>query len=153
MGRRKLRLGCLYWVQLRVGTCVPLSKISADCPEVEHTSILCTFKYDHGDCLLWKIAICRVPNRSWNYNIYEVVAIFDKLVAILHTSTRWIFLKNQFLYTDVYCDAIQYEGLVIAATTRGTLFAWYPRSFGTFVFHRNYNCFIHMHAGSQVSLY
>ena len=55
--------------------------------------------------------------------------------------------QNQFLYTDEYCDAIQYEGLVFAFTTRGTVFAWNPRSFGTFVFHRNYNCFIHMHAG------
>ena len=36
---------------------VPLPKISADCPEVEHTGILRTFKYDHGDCLLRKIAI------------------------------------------------------------------------------------------------
>ena len=26
-------------------------------------------------------------------------------------------------------------------------FAWNPNAFGTFVFHRNYNCFIHMHAG------
>ena len=126
---------------------VPLPKISADCPEVEHTGILRTFKYDHGDCLLRKIAICRVPNRSWNYNNYEVVAIFDKLVAVLGGLTRWILLKNQFLYMDEYCDAIEYEGLVFAATTRGTVFAWHPRCFGMFVFHRNYNCFIHMHAG------
>ena len=56
-------------------------------------------------------------------------------------------LKNQFLYTDVYCDAIEYEDLVFAATTRGTVYAWDTRSFGTFDFHRNYNCFIHMHAG------
>ena len=55
--------------------------------------------------------------------------------------------QNQFLYTDEYYDAIQYEGLVFAATTCGTVFAWDPRSFGTFVFHCNYNCFIHMHAG------
>ena len=27
---------------------VPLPKISADCPEVEHTGIVCTFKYDNG---------------------------------------------------------------------------------------------------------
>ena len=40
---------------------VPLPKISAYCPEVEHTGIVRTFKYDHGDCLLRKIAICRVP--------------------------------------------------------------------------------------------
>ena len=126
---------------------VPLRKISADCPEVEHTGIVRTFKYNHGDCLLRKIAISRVPNRSWNYNNYEVVAIFYKLVAVLGGLTRWILLKNQFLYMDEYCDVIQYEGLVFAATTRGTVFAWDPRSFGTFVFHRNYNCFIHMHAG------
>ena len=37
---------------------VPLPKISADCPEVEHTGIVRMFKYDHGDCLLQKIAIC-----------------------------------------------------------------------------------------------
>ena len=43
---------------------VPLPKISVDCPEVEHTGIVRTFKYNHGDCLLRKIAICRVPNRS-----------------------------------------------------------------------------------------
>ena len=61
---------------------IPLPKIS-ECPEVEHTDDLRTFKYDHGDCRLWKIAICRVPNHSWNYNNYEVVAIFDKPVAIL----------------------------------------------------------------------
>ena len=85
---------------------VPLPKISADCLEVEHTGIVCTFKYDHGDCLLRKIEICRVPNRSWNYNNYEVVAIFDKLVVVLGGLTRWILLKNQFLYTDEYCDAI-----------------------------------------------
>ena len=78
---------------------------------------------------------------------YEVVAIFDKLVAILASTTRWILLKNQFLYTDEYCDAIQYEGLVFAATTCGTVFAWNPNAFGMFGFHRNYNCFIHMHAG------
>ena len=122
-------------------------KISDDCHEVEYTGILCEFKYDHADCRLCKIAICRVPNRSWGYRNACVVAIFDKLVAVLHGSTRWILLKNQFLYTDVYCDAIQYEGLVFASTTHGTVFAWDPRSFGTFVFHRNYNCFIHMHAG------
>lgn len=126
---------------------VPLPKISAYCPEVEHTGIVRTFKYDHGDYLLWKIAISRVPNRSWSYNNYEVVAIFDKLVAVLGGLTRWILLKNQFLYTDEYCDAIQYEGLVFASTAHGTVFAWDPRSFGTFVFHRNYNFFIHMHAG------
>ena len=62
---------------------VPLPKISAHCPEVEHTGNVRTFKYDHGDCLLWKIAICRVPNRSWNYINYEVVSIFNKLVAVL----------------------------------------------------------------------
>ena len=87
------------------------------------------------------------PNLSWNYNNYEVVAIFDKLVAVLSGLTRWILLKNQFLYMDEYCNAIQYEGLVFAATTRGTVFAWNPYAFGTFVFHRNYNCFIHMYAG------
>ena len=37
---------------------VPLPKISADCPEVEHTGIVRMFKYNHGDCLLRKIAIC-----------------------------------------------------------------------------------------------
>ena len=81
------------------------------------------------------------------YRNAYVVAIFDKLVAVLHGSTRWILLKNKFLYTDEYCDAIQYEGLVFAATTRGTVFAWNPHDFVTFVFHRNYNCFIHMHVG------
>ena len=126
---------------------VPLPKIIADCPEVEHTCIVCTFKYNHGDCLLRKIAISRVPNCSWNYNNYEVVAMFDKLVAVLASTTRWILLKNQFLYMDEYCDSIQYEGLVFVATTHGTVFAWHPHCFGTFVFHRNYNCFIHMHAG------
>ena len=84
----------------------PLPKI-LDCPVVEHTNDLRTFKYDHGDCRLLKIAICRVPNRSWNYKNYQVVAIFDKLVAVLPGSTGWILLKNQFLYTDVYCDAIE----------------------------------------------
>ena len=73
---------------------VPLPKISADCPEVEHTSIVRTFKYDHGDCLLRKIAICRVPDRSWGYRNACVVAIFEKLVAVLHGLTRWILLKN-----------------------------------------------------------
>ena len=125
---------------------VPLPEIT-ECLEVEHTDDLRTFKYDHGDYRLKKIAICRVPNHSWDYTNYDVVAIFDKLVAVLRGSTGWILLKNQFLYTDEYYDAIKYEGLVFAATTRGTVFAWDPRSFGTFVFHRNYNCFIHMHAG------
>ena len=113
--------------------------------KVEHTYDICTFKYDHGDCRLQKIIVGIIQ--------LLFVAIFDKLVAVVRGSTRWIFLKNQFLYTDVYCDAIQYEGLVFASTTHGTIFAWDPRSFGTFVFHRNYNCFIHMHAGYQVSLY
>ena len=126
---------------------VPLPKIS-DCPEVEHTDDLREFKYDHGNCHLRKIAICRVRSHSWDYTNYEVVAIFDKLVAVLTSTPRWILLKNQFLYmNDEYCDAIQYEGLVFAATTRGTIFAWNPDAFGMFVFHRNYNCFIHMHAG------
>ena len=92
---------------------VPLPKISDCYPEVEYTGILCEFKYDHGDCRLRKIEICRVPNRSWHYRNYGVVAIFDKLVAFLHISIGWILLKNQFLYTDVYCDAIQYEGVCL----------------------------------------
>ena len=66
---------------------VSLPKISAHCPEVEHTNDLRTFKYDHGDCRLRKIAISRVPNRSRNYKNYQVVAIFDKLVAVLRGST------------------------------------------------------------------
>jgi len=90
---------------------VPLPKISAYCLEVEHTGIVRTFKYNHGYCLLRKIAISRVPTRSWNYNNYEV-AIFDKLVAVVAGLTRWILLKNQFLYTDEYCDTIEYEGLL-----------------------------------------
>ena len=137
------------WEHVNVYTChwVPLRKISDDCPEVEYTGILREFKYDHADGRLRRIAICRVPNRSWGYRNAYVVAIFDKLIVVLHGLTRWILLKNQFLYTDEYCDAIQYEGLVFAATTRGTVFAWNPYDFGTFVFHRNYNCFIHMHAG------
>ena len=73
---------------------VPLPKISTDFPEVEHTGIVRTFKYNHGDCLLRKIAISRVPNRSWNFNNYEVVSIFDKLVAIVSGLTGWILLKN-----------------------------------------------------------
>ena len=77
---------------------VPLPKIS-DYPEVEYSGILREFKYDHADCHVRKIAICRVPNRSWGYRNTYVVAIFDKLVAILHGSTRWILLKNQFLFT------------------------------------------------------
>ena len=106
-------------------------------------------KYDHGGCRLRKIAICRVRNRSWNYENYEGFATSEKLVAVVTDSTvrSWILLKNQFLHTDEYCDAIEYEDLVFAATTRGTIFAWDPRSFGMFVFHRNYNCSIHMHAG------
>ena len=116
-------------------------------PEVEHTDDIRTFKYDHGDCRLRKIATCRVPNRSWNYRNYVVVAIFDKLVAVLLGSTGWILLKNQFLYTDEYGDAVAYEHLVFAATTHGTVFAWNPHAFGMFVFHRNYNCFIHMRVG------
>ena len=98
---------------------VPLPKIS-DCPEVEHTGILRTFNYDHGDCRLQKIAICQVPDCPWHLMDYGVVAIFDKLVAFLHGSTGWILLKNQFLYTDdEYYDAIEYEDLVFASTTRG----------------------------------
>jgi len=73
---------------------VPLPKISAHCLEVEHTGNVRTFKYDHGDCRLRKMAICRVPNRSWNYKNYDVVAIFDKLLAVLDGFTRWILLKN-----------------------------------------------------------
>ena len=52
--------------------------------------------------------------------------------------------QNQFLYTDEYYDAIQYEGLVFPSTTRGTVFAWNPHDFDTFVFHHNYNCFTFM---------
>ena len=84
---------------------VPLPKIS-HCLEVEHIDDLREFKYDHGNCHLRKIAIYQVPNRSWYYTNYEVVAIFDKLVSVLHGSTRWILLKNQFLYTNEYRDAI-----------------------------------------------
>ena len=73
---------------------VPLPKISADCPEVEHTGIRRTLNYDHGDCPLQKLAICRVPHCSWGYRIACVVTIFDKLVVVLHTSTRWILLKT-----------------------------------------------------------
>ena len=115
---------------------IPLPKIS-ECPEVEHTDDLLTFKYDHGDCRLQKIAISRVPNRSWDYKNYDVVSIFDKLVAVFASTDGWILLKNQFLYTDEYCDAIQYERPVLAATARGTVFAWDPYCFGTFVFHHN----------------
>jgi hypothetical protein len=115
---------------------IPLPKIS-DGPEVEHADTLHTFKYDHGDCRLEKIATCRVPTCSWNYRNYYVVTIFDKLVDVLSSGPQWILLKNQFLGTHVYCDAIQYEHLVFAATTSGIVFSWDPDCFGTFVFHRN----------------
>ena len=78
---------------------VPFPKLS-NCPEVEHTSYDRTFNYGHGDYRLQKIAICQVPDRSWDLMEYVVVAIFNKLVAFLHSSTGWILLKNQFLYKD-----------------------------------------------------
>ena len=126
MGRRKWRLGCSYWVRTYTRQRIPVPKIS-ECPEVEHTDDLRTFKYNHGGCRVRKIAICQVPNHSWDYKNYEVVAIFDKLVAVTAFMARpWILLKNQFLYTDEYCDAIAYECLVFAAATRDTVFAWNP---------------------------
>ena len=42
--------------------------------------------------------------------------------------------QKSILYIDEYCDAIQYKGLVFAATTRGIVFAWNPYGFATFVF-------------------
>ena len=48
---------------------IPLPKIS-ECPKVEHTDDLRTFKYDHGDYRLRKIEIFRVPKHSWNYKNY-----------------------------------------------------------------------------------
>ena len=86
-------------------------------------------------------------NKVWTLVDYVFVAIFDKLVAVSASTDGWILLKNQFPYTNEYRDAIQYERLVFAVITRGTVFAWDPYCFGTFVFHHNYNCFIHMHAG------
>ena len=56
---------------------VPLPQVS-ECPEFEHTDDLRMFKYDHGDCLVQNIAICRVPNRSWDYMNYHIVAIFHR---------------------------------------------------------------------------
>ena len=61
---------------------VPLPKIS-DCPDVEYTGFLHTFNYEHGDCRLRKIAICRVPNCSWDYTNYKVVATFEKLISVV----------------------------------------------------------------------
>ena len=42
------------WELVNVYICdrVPLPNFSADCLEVEHTGIVRTFKYNHGDCLL-----------------------------------------------------------------------------------------------------
>ena len=47
------------WELVNVYTChrVPLSKFT-DCPEVEHTNDLRTFKYDDGGFRLRKIEIC-----------------------------------------------------------------------------------------------
>ena len=59
---------------------VPLPKILDDCPEVEYTGILREFKYDHADGRLQKIAICRVPNRSWGYRNCRGIVTADVLV-------------------------------------------------------------------------
>ena len=58
-GDRVVYIGYNYeWELVNVYTRhrIPLPKIS-DCLEVEHTDTLRTFKYDHGDCHLQKIAI------------------------------------------------------------------------------------------------
>ena len=92
-----------------------------------------TNTYHHGSvffcseclcCRYLRQACCRP---SW----FDSMDIAQKSVSI----HGWV----------LWCN--QYEGLVFAATTHGTVFAWNPYDFGTFVFHHNYNCFIHMHVG------
>ena len=117
-----------------IRSCIFIAHQSGPCPTSRTTED--PLVQDSLNCRLRKIAICRVSNRYWNYNKYQVFSIFDKLVAVLTSMPRWKLLKNQFLYTDEYYDAIQYERLVFAATIRGIVFAWNPYGFGMFVFHR-----------------
>ena len=92
-------IGCnCQWELVNVYTRkrIVLPKIS-DCHEIEHTGLLHTFKYDHGHYRLRKIAICRVPTRSWDYTDYYVVAIFDKIIVVqTGFSAMSIQAENQF---------------------------------------------------------
>jgi hypothetical protein len=72
----------------------------------------------------------------------SILGAAGKVQVIISTSNstghEWILLQNQFHGKRVhYCDTIQYERLVFASTTYGTIFAWDPYCFGMFVFHHN----------------
>lgn len=72
---------------------------------------------------------------NWHY---YVIAVFDKVVAIMLGGREpdWIILKNDFLRPSFYADAILDNDRIYAVTEPlGEVLVWEPLVYGKFVFH------------------
>jgi hypothetical protein len=83
---------------------------------------------------LLKIQITAEPYRvghRWNY---YVIAVFDKIIAIMRGGSRdvqWRILRNDYLAPSRYVDAILTTGRIYAVTApRGDVLVWEPTIWG-----------------------
>jgi hypothetical protein len=86
---------------------------------------------------LLKIQITAEPYRVGNKWNYYVIAVFDKMIAIMRGGSRdvqWRILRNDYLAPSRYVDAILTSGRIYAVTApRGDVLVWDPTIWGEFL--------------------
>jgi hypothetical protein len=95
------------------------------------------YRYDLAHMQLLKIQITAEPYRVGNKWNYYVIAVFDKMIAIMRGGSRdvqWRILRNDYLAPSRYVDAILTSGRIYAVTApRGDVLVWDPTIWGEFL--------------------
>ena len=149
----KWRLGCLYWVQLRVGTC-----------ECVHSSPGSTSKnlrlprgwaHQYSTCVQiqsWWLSSTEDSNLSssqpllglhelWSCCYLRQACCHPYFHASMEIAQKIISVHGWVLW----CNSMR--GSCVCCHHSWHCFCMEYWCFGMFVFHHNYNCFIHMHVG------
>lgn len=102
-----------------------------------------TFIYDLISPKLKKIAIAHPPTKFCGFEDYELIAVFDKRIAItgrcgVTHSLTWYMLATPYLTTSRYEDAAYHGGRYFAVTDNGTCYMWDPHDggiYGVYIYH------------------
>lgn len=95
------------------------------------------YRYNMARMQLLKIQIVEPPYRFGNTWHFNLIAVFDKVVAMLRggRDISWTILRNDFLAPSRYVDAIMHNARIYAVTApRGDVLVWDPTVWSEFSF-------------------
>ena len=124
------------WYLLNVYTNVQIEVPSVQNVGINYHNSPFLYHHDMARIRLNKIQIASPPQFVGNKWKYDLIAVFDKCIAIMRggTDVDWRILRNEFLAPARYVDAIMDFTRIYAVTEpKGDVLVWEPTIWGEFI--------------------